>query len=53
MVTAGVKIHDCSIIAAGSVVTKDVKELTMVAGVPARVIKEYDSERKCWVRVAG
>lgn len=39
VVTAGVTIGRHSVIAAGSVVTKDVPEYTVVAGSPARVIK--------------
>ena len=35
----GVTIGDNAIIAAGSVVTKDVPNNTIVAGVPAKVIK--------------
>jgi len=35
----GVKIGKNSIVAAGSVVTKDVPEFAIVAGVPAKVIK--------------
>lgn len=38
-VLKGVKIGDNSIIAAGSVVTRDVPENAMVAGVPAKLIK--------------
>lgn len=38
-VLSGVRIGDGAIVAAGSVVTKDVPERTMVAGVPARIIK--------------
>ena len=40
----GVIIGKNAIVAAGSVVTKDVREYTMVAGVPARVIKVINPE---------
>lgn len=36
----GVTIASNSVVAAGSVVTKDVKSKTIVAGVPAKIIKE-------------
>lgn len=39
VITAGVTIGRHSVVAAGSVVTKDVSEYTVVAGTPARVIK--------------
>lgn len=38
----GVIINDFAIIAAGSVVVKDVAEYTMVGGVPAKFIKKID-----------
>ena len=41
-VVPGVTIGDNAIIAAGSVVTKDVDSNTVVAGVPAKVIKTID-----------
>lgn len=40
MILKGVTIGDGAIIAAGSVVTKDVPSMAVVAGVPAKVIKE-------------
>ena len=39
-VTAGVTIGENSVVAAGAVVTKDVPANVVVAGVPARIIKE-------------
>ena len=38
----GIKIGPNAVIAAGSVVTKDVKENTVVGGNPARVIETFD-----------
>ncbi|WP_319509100.1 acyltransferase [uncultured Methanolobus sp.] len=40
IVLAGVEIHQNSVVGAGSVVTKDVPENTVVAGVPAKPIKK-------------
>lgn len=44
IVMAGVKIGDGSIIAAGSIVTKDVDSFTIVAGIPAKFLRRrFDS----------
>lgn len=51
VVTAGVRIGKHSVVAAGSVVTKDVPPYSIVAGNPARVIKRYNQETKLWERV--
>lgn len=47
-IMAGVNIGDRTIVAAGAVVTKDVKSHTIVGGCPARFIKSIDenTERK-------
>ena len=38
----GVTVGEGSIVAAGSVVTKDVPPFCMVAGAPAKVIREFE-----------
>jgi maltose O-acetyltransferase len=40
MILRGVKINKGAVVAAGAVVTKDVAECAVVAGVPAKVIKK-------------
>jgi len=42
VILPGVTIGECAIIAAGAVVTKDVPPYSLVAGVPAKVIKKYN-----------
>lgn len=48
VITAGVTIGRHSIVAAGSVVTKSLPPYSVCAGVPARIIKYFDSESKEW-----
>lgn len=50
VITRGVKIGKHSIIAAGSVVTKNVGEYTVVGGVPAKIIRYYDVQEEMWIR---
>lgn len=40
----GITIGEMSVVAAGAVVTKDVPPYTLVAGVPARVVKSLKKE---------
>ena len=47
----GVKIGFGSIIGAGSVVTKDIPEFSIAAGVPAKVIKFFDKTSQSWLRI--
>lgn len=45
-----VTIGERSIVAANSVVTKDVPPYSIVAGNPAKIIKQYDFEKKEWIK---
>lgn len=48
VVVAGVTIGKHSIVAAGSVVTKNVPPYSIVGGNPAKILKQYNSETKNW-----
>lgn len=50
-ILSGVHIGKHSIVAARAVVTKDVPAYSIVAGNPARVIKQYNQNSKQWERV--
>ena len=47
----GVSIGENSIVGANSVVNKSVPPFSVVGGVPARVLKQYDQRRSEWVKV--
>ena len=50
-ILSGVTIGEHAVVAANSVVTKDVPAYTIVAGNPAKAIKKYDKESKQWIKV--
>jgi acetyltransferase-like isoleucine patch superfamily enzyme len=51
VILPGVKIGDNSVVGAGSVIVEDVPAYSVVAGNPAKIIKQYDFETKRWRRV--
>lgn len=51
-IVPGVQVGINSIVAAGSVVTKDVPDYCIVAGNPAKLIKRYNHHTEKWERVA-
>ncbi|OZI07690.1 acetyltransferase [Siphonobacter sp. BAB-5385] len=50
VITAGVTIGRHSVVAGGSVVTKNVPPYSVVGGNPARLLKQYDAATQQWVR---
>ncbi|MGA3013899.1 MAG: acyltransferase [Bacteroidales bacterium] len=51
VIVAGVTIGKHSVVAAGSVVTKDVPPYSVVAGNPARMMKQYNENNHKWERI--
>lgn len=51
VITSGVTIGKHSVVAGGSVVTKNVPPYSVVAGNPAKVIRQYNSKTENWERV--
>jgi acetyltransferase-like isoleucine patch superfamily enzyme len=51
VITAGITMGRHSVVAGGSVVTKNVPPYTVVAGNPAKIIKQYNAQTKQWERV--
>lgn len=50
-ILGGVKIGKGAIIGANSVVAKDIPPYTIAVGIPAIPIKEYDFEKKKWIKI--
>lgn len=51
MIAAGVTVGKHSVVAGGSVVTKNVPSFSVVAGNPAKLLKKYNFEINKWERV--
>ncbi len=51
VITAGVTIGKHCVVAAGAVVTKNIPPYSVAVGNPARVIKQFDFEKKQWMRL--
>lgn len=51
VILPGISIGTHSMIGEGSVVTKDIPPYSLAIGNPARVAKQYDFEKKQWIKV--
>jgi acetyltransferase-like isoleucine patch superfamily enzyme len=51
VITSGVRIGKHCVIAAGSIVTRDVPQFSIAAGNPARIIKQYNTKTASWEKV--
>lgn len=52
VITAGVTIGKHSVVAGGSVVTRNVPPYSVVGGNPARLLKQYDAKTDAWQKPA-
>lgn len=52
VVLPGVHVGKHVVVGAGSVVTKDIPAYCLAVGNPARIVKQYDVEKKQWVKVS-
>lgn len=50
VIVGNVSIGKHCVIGANSVVTKDIPDYSIAVGLPAKVIKQYDFEKKEWVK---
>lgn len=52
VILAGVQIGKRVQIGAGSVVTKNIPDFCVAVGNPARIVKQYDFEKKQWIKAS-
>ena len=45
IILPGVTIHECSVIGAGSVVTKDIEAFSIALGSPAKIVSKIDKQK--------
>lgn len=50
VITQGINVGKHVVIGAGSVVTKDIPDYCVVAGNPAKIIKQYDFAENKWIK---
>jgi acetyltransferase-like isoleucine patch superfamily enzyme len=53
VIVAGVTVGKHAVIAAGSIVTKDIPPYSVAVGNPARVIKKYNNQTGNWERITN
>lgn len=53
VLTAGVRIGKHSVVAAGSIVTKNIPPYSIAVGNPARIIKQYNQQTQQWEKVTA
>ncbi len=51
IVMPGVKIGEGAIVGAHSIVNRDIPSNSIAVGSPARVIKQYNKQNKCWEKI--
>ena len=52
IVLPGVTIEDGCVIGAHSIVNKDIPSASIAVGSPAKVVKTYSFEKKCWIKTS-